>query len=479
MNRMVLWLISAAALTLTGCGGGSDDAASGIDRIEPLDTSLLRLAQARGAHAAASRWPAAVAAPRVELGPLSLLKRAAGASDGGPLLLGRERVVPATADAADFASRLQWQQLDDGAQVAALAFSAEGARAMRVGADVAQLPPGARLRWYGAPGSPVIERSAAQILGWQSANATQGLGGAAAHTLWGPDTVGAVSTIEIELPPGATPAQLRLAVPRVAHLTRSVTDALTFQKDLTDVGDAGACIPDVRCRAELDAESRAVVQLIFNRDGGTWLCSGTLLNDSQASGRPFVLTAAHCIDSVASAASVEALWFFRAAACNASPAIDPAFVRDIGGAVLRSTHATIDTTLIELNNPPPANVVYAGSYFGDAAGTGLAVAAVHHPEADLQKYNLGSITGYVNCGGGYCTNASAATADMWRVLWSQGATEQGSSGSAIWAELDHGVRYVVGALHGGSSSCLSPGGPDYYGRFDRAFHAGIGSWLVR
>ena len=68
---------------------------------------------------------------------------------------------------------------------------------------------------------------------------------------------------------------------------------------------------------------------------------------------------------------------------------------------------------------------------------------------------------------------------MWQVGWTQGTTEGGSSGSAIWTQLGGSTRYVVGALHGGSASCQNPQGADFFGRFDRAYYRGIGSWLTR
>ncbi len=45
--------------------------------------------------------------------------------------------------------------------------------------------------------------------------------------------------------------------------------------------------------------------------------------------------------------------------------------------------------------------------------------------------------------------------------------------------LGGSTRYVVGALHGGSASCQNPQGADFFGRFDRAYYRGIGSWLTR
>jgi len=49
---------------------------------------------------------------------------------------------------------------------------------------------------------------------------------------------------------------------------------------------------------------------------------------------------------------------------------------------------------------------------------------------------------------------------VWSVNWSQGVTEDGSSGSPLFDQNHH----VVGNLSGGFSSCGNPTAVDYYGR---------------
>src|SRR5690606_15683897 len=59
----------------------------------------------------------------------------------------------------------------------------------------------------------------------------------------------------------------------------------------------------------------------------------------------------------------------------------------------------------------------------------------------------------------------------WQVSrWSQGTTEQGSSGSGLWNES----RRVVGVLSGGSAACsgsVDDGRSDFYARLDRQWQA--------
>ena len=139
---------------------------------------------------------------------------------------------------------------------------------------------------------------------------------------------------------------------------------------------------------------------------------------------------------------------------------------------------------MQLNSAPPANVVYAGSYFGSEAVPGVDVLGVHHPAGDLQKMSIGSIRGYTNCsfgsnGSAQCLEAGVSDGAMFRVSWRQGTTEGGSSGSAIFVQANNDVRYVVGALSSGSASCQNPSGTDAYGRFELSFADGIRNWLTR
>ena len=51
--------------------------------------------------------------------------------------------------------------------------------------------------------------------------------------------------------------------------------------------------------------------------------------------------------------------------------------------------------------------------------------------------------------------------------WSQGVTEAGSSGAALYNES----RQLVGILSGGEASCANPNGRDHFARLDAAWTA--------
>ena len=492
LKRHVLWTALAGSLALAACGGSDDEPtpapapapapAPGGDRIEPLDTATLpRSTPAKTAAAAASRLPAGATVGQVALGPLAAAKSAAPAAKGTALQIGEGRDIRATASTAELARHLNWTTLPDGARVAAVAFTTEGAKAVRLGVLAQAVPAGAVLRFYGASGE-VVEMTAAELSALRQANESAGLKADAARMVWGPDTPGAVSTLEVQLPAGVATDRLQLAVPQLSHLTQTVAQAMEQPKDVDEIGNAGSCNVDVMC-GSYQTEGRAVAKMVFTEGGRTLLCTGTLLNDTRNSLTPYFLTAAHCISSQEAASNLITYWFFRAESCGSAPRFDPNAVRMTGGARLLYTRNSVDTTLVQLNSAPPANVVYAGSYFGSEAVPGVDVLGVHHPAGDLQKMSIGSIRGYANCsfgsnGSAQCLDAGVSDGAMFRVSWRQGTTEGGSSGSAIFVQAND-VRYVVGALSSGSASCQNPSGTDAYGRFELSFADGIRNWLTR
>lgn len=491
ITRHALWAV-VAATALTACGGDSSDSPAPAptpapspaplpvagDRIEPLDTARFpRSAQAKAGLAATRHIPAGTPVARVGLGPLPIIKAAAVEEKGAALKVGDGRDVPATAQVADVAALLNWSPTPDGGAIAAISFVSDGARAVRLGVLADNIPAGTVLRFYGKEGDEVVEMSSTQLADMRRGNEQGGVTGETARMVWGPDTAGEVSTLEVQLPAGVDPDELRIAVPRISHLA-SPAEQAWMRKAVESIGASASCHQDIMCRPDLEAESRSVAKMLYtsSADGRSYMCTGTLLNDPRSSGTPNFLTAAHCVSDQATASSLVTYWFFHAAACNSSPRYNQGTTRIAGGAQLLFASTRIDSTLLRLYAQPPANVLYAGSYFGAGVLPGLDVVGIHHPMGDLQKYSVGQVGGYAICNGSSCDTADADTGLQVRVTWQTGSTQQGSSGSAIFAQSGS-ARYVVGTLWGGNASCDAPNGSDYYGRFQKAFEGGVKDWL--
>lgn len=485
----------AAALLVAACGGGSSAApaaptpGSAADRIEPFDPSLVGAGKSAAAaapdKAAAPRRSAPQATP-VRLGPLeeaalqSLPKKSAAApavagtaAPGGRQQIGVARSVAATATRAALLAQLHWQATGSGTQRAAISFTAQGAQGVRVGVRVRSLPPGTTLRFYAQGGEAVLEVSGDEVLQTVQRNLDAGDTADAARTYWSPDFGGPETTLELELPAQANLAQLDVAVPVLSHFFMSPEQAASHS--FAKVGEAGSCHIDVSCRPELSSESRAVARMLFvEADGVSYLCTGTLLNDSRNSTTPYFLSAHHCIATQSAASSLTTDWFYRSSACN-SGVLSPATRRLASGAVLLYSDAATDTAFMRLNAAAPQGSVFAGSYFGDMA-LGAAVVGIHQPQGDLQKTSLGAVAQFSNCANELCTFSTAQDSRYLTVGWSQGTTEAGSSGSGLFYAIGS-QRYLVGQLYGGSASCQDPAGLDHYGRFDVAFRSALKNWL--
>jgi len=427
--------------------------------------------------------PARHAAPervfRVELGAPSLEEVAARLSrarkDGSPLQIGFARDVAALRDSAAFRRALSWETLPSGARVAALSITSPEAAALRIPVAVDSLPAGAILRFYGAADDPVFEVPGAQVLETIQRNLASGDRTPEARAFYSPVIEGATATLEVELPAAVADDTLRLAVGAISHLVTSARLGFVLPKAF---GDADTCEVDVMCHAEWTVESNAVARMIFSEHGHSYYCTGTLLANLQpGSTTPYFLTANHCISTPTVASTLQTRWLYRHPTCAGGA--EPAGVTLTGGATwLYSTEDT-DTSFLRLNNPAPAGTAFAGWIAGPVPPTGTDITGIHHPSGDVQKISFGDISDYVICtpkGQGFgCVPSSAGAATFYQVVWREGVTEGGSSGSAIW---DDAGQYVRGQLYGGSSYCSSPTAPDYYGRFDVAFNASLKKWLA-
>lgn len=490
------WALGCAAL-LSACGGGSDDAGSDtapsvVDRIEPLDTSTQAKAQSFSSSALATASDAATPIPTIRLGalPQGVQKSAPAALPGQPQRMGQARSLTQTLSSADTAALLQWQPTPRGTQAAALRFVSQGALGVRLGVWVQALPAGALLR-FAAPSASsadtnalvqIHEISAAQLQAQAQRLSGAGATPQQAQTYWSPDFASAETTLEIEIPAAADPGQVAIAVPQLAHVTdraypSTAAPALSSQAK----SSAGTCNTDIICHTDYLDQGRSVMRVEYIDYGAPYHCTGTLLNDASASRTPYVLTAHHCISTEWTAATVETDWFYRAKVCGVG-APNPLSQRIIGGATLLHTSASSDVSLVRLNEPPPAGVVYAGSYFGTLPSVGTALATVHHPAADLQKISFATLEAYSLCSDVIqdvdtdCRTSTASEANFLRLAWQQGVVESGSSGAPAFVTLQN-RRYVVGQLFGGTSSCENPQGRDYYGRFDVAYRSALAKWL--
>ena len=472
--------LTAVAALLAGCGGGESGEVATTAKTDPItavEGRMLPETAVQDVSPVKSRSvTAAPKAARVSLGDLSMAK-VEMLAPGTPRLVGQARDVQATKSAAAMQSLWQWKNTAVGGKVAAISFNAEGAYGLRLGVLVKQLPGSATVRVYtqSAP-DKVFQISGQAILQLIERNQAAGDQSDAARTWWTPDTGEGEATLEVELPPGVAASALDIAVPQLSHIFEnlSLPTAQEYQEQVeaAKINESDPCNLDANCYSENAQERNAVARMLFTKDGGSYLCTGTLMNDTQNSFKPYFLTANHCISTQTVASSLETRWFYRSPSCN-SGTLQSSTVRKTGGAQLLYASGTTDTAFMLLNDTPPGGALFAG-WSANTVAAGTSVVGLHHPSGDLLKISFGAVNSQANCqpttGSGF--QCSGTSGNYYRVSWSQGTTEGGSSGSALFQG-----GYVVGTLYGGSATCTNRSAYDYYGRFDVAYNAAIKAWL--
>ena len=472
--------LTAVAALLAGCGGGESGEVATTAKTDPItavEGRMLPETAVQDVSPVKSR--SATTAPkaaRVSLGELSMAKVEMSAP-GTPRLVGQARDVQATKSAAAMQSLWQWKNTAVGGKVAAISFNAEGAYGLRLGVLVKQLPGSATVRVYtqSAP-DKVFQISGQAILQLIERNQAAGDQSDAARTWWTPDTGEGEATLEVELPPGVAASALDIAVPQLSHIFEnlSLPTAQEYQEQVeaAKINESDTCNLDANCYSENAQERNAVARMLFTKDGGSYLCTGTLMNDTQNSFKPYFLTANHCFSTQTVASTLETRWFYRSPTCN-SGTLQASSVRRTGGAQLLYASGNTDTAFMLLNDTPPGGTFFAG-WSANTVVAGTSVVGLHHPSGDLLKISFGTVNSQANCqpttGSGF--QCSGTSGNYYRVSWSQGTTEGGSSGSALFQG-----GYVVGTLYGGSATCTNRSAYDYYGRFDVAYNAAIKAWL--
>ena len=374
-------------------------------------------------------------------------KRAMARSDSKRRVIGFHRGVPGGYE-DDLSPRLDWIGQADGSFVAPLLVTSPEAESVRVGIR-AELSPGGEIRFFGMQSDErfaVVIREDFPVVGGEM------------ETRWSPTVDGDTIGIEITLPSEKAVDAFRLRIDALAHSLHSMRSLDTAPKL-----DCPNIHIDVQCRSGSTHSGKedAVARIRFEEGVFSYVCSGTLMNDSvQATFIPYFLTAEHCVNTGSVARTVEAWWFYQRAQCGGS-GLDSRWSRTTGGTDLLATRAASDLTLLRFRGSLPGGLTYSG-WDANPIAHPASVYGIHHPDGDLKKYSAGVTTG---------NTLSDSVVNAIGVRWSEGTTEGGSSGSGLFLR-DGG--YLVGGLSHGPACAHNI--TDYYGPF-RDFYAQIRRWL--
>ncbi|MFP4524816.1 MAG: T9SS type A sorting domain-containing protein [Bacteroidales bacterium] len=246
----------------------------------------------------------------------------------------------------------------------------------------------------------------------------------------------------------------KLNVGKVGHDVVDIFNILS--KGTAGVGDSDSCHVNINCPEgeEWQEVKRAITKIVT---GGGYLCSGSLVNNTNFDRIPYLLTADHCIEDSSEAANSVFYFNYESPECDTSY-IELDDIQSIAGAQLVSAppESKLDFSLLKLEEDIPAH--YNPYFAGWSLDTTNVknTASIHHPMGDVKKITIDEDAPVVdNYGDTYEKNTH------WRVLeWDIGTTEGGSSGSPLFNQN----KRIIGDLTGGEASC-DYNFNDYYAMF--------------
>lgn len=243
-------------------------------------------------------------------------------------------------------------------------------------------------------------------------------------------------------------------------------------------GNAGNCMVNINCEEGSDwqTEKKAIALILVN---GYRYCTGSLINTTDFSQKPYLLTADHCLggwannyikydaDTLPNLDHYSFWWNYEVPRCD-NINVEPTNYHVTSGATVLANNSLSDFALLQLTEDPKNIIGYTPYYLGwDCSGLSeYPGVCIHHPRGDVKKISTVAATPVPTLFLSY--NEYPLFTTSWRVTWKttpsgHGTTEGGSSGSPL---LNAGHK-VIGQLYGGYSDCGdSICAPDWYGKLN-------------
>lgn len=240
-------------------------------------------------------------------------------------------------------------------------------------------------------------------------------------------------------------------------------------------GNAGNCMVNVNCEEGLEwqNEKKAIALIIVN---GERYCTGSLINTTDLSQKPYLLTADHCLGGWANnnikydAVTLPNLdhysfyWDYEAPGCS-NVNVEPNYYTTSGATILANNIAS-DFALLRLTEDPMELSSYTPFYLGwDNTGlSGNPGVCIHHPRGDVKKIS----TVNEQPTSSYWLVLPQYTNSHWLVTWKEtlnghGIVKSASSGAPLY----NAAHKVIGQLHGGTcKSCVNISGYSKFGKYD-------------
>ncbi len=250
----------------------------------------------------------------------------------------------------------------------------------------------------------------------------------------------------------------KLKIKTIGHDYKNIIKKLTLKDG--NFGSSGNCNVDILCPlADPWKEVKnSVCRILY---GANELCSGALLNNTGYNGKPYILTANHCLNNESKANSAIFFFEYESPVCDGP---DGSISKTIAGASLKATAGDLDFALVLASDNLPLSYkpYYAGWDARVLSGGTLPqnTVCIHHPNGDVKKIAVDDDSpSTASYGSGF------ASFSHWLIHnWEVGTTENGSSGSPLFSNSQR----VIGDLTGGEAECGDPVN-DYFAKLSRSW----------
>lgn len=240
------------------------------------------------------------------------------------------------------------------------------------------------------------------------------------------------------------------------------------------------CEINVNCPEghDLQNEKRGVCRIMMVAEEGMNFCSGSLINNTNNDGTPYVLSAFHCMDGYTPQYDFWRFDFnYESNGCTNNPDQEPDF-QSIVGCHLKAGNSDSDFTLYEINKRIPShfNVYFNG--WNRSGSVPFYSSLLHHPSGDVKKISIDDDPAQIY-GESISWSNDVVTPPKFhfRTVFDAGTFEVGSSGGSLF---DHNGQ-IIGQLHGGNASCTRF--IAFFGRFHYSWDSGnnpetrLSDWL--
>ncbi|NDV79386.1 trypsin-like peptidase domain-containing protein [Dysgonomonas sp. 511] len=228
-----------------------------------------------------------------------------------------------------------------------------------------------------------------------------------------------------------------------------------------------SCMVNINCVDDEQWQTikKGVVHLRMEKsDGKTYLCSGSLVNNTANDKKPYILTANHCFENMTAAqVGANTSFFFEYESPSCANAAPPGYKFHKGSQlrVINPLGMGGDVALLELSEAIPGDwdVYFNGWDRENTAANIKNGKVIHHPRGDVKK-----ISSYASSPAHGKWEDIGTNNNYWVVGYSDVGTQGGSSG----APMLNNNGLIVGTLSGGDAFDCSASDryrTDVYGKF--------------